>query len=243
MDNKFDFIDYSKASLEISVTSVSEEKYRIHSCKREPQTVEWIESFKNGTIFFDIGANVGCYSLIAAAQNQLDSSEIKVFSFEPAQVNFAKLITNIRRNRFDHLITPVNMAFGDASSPGVLNYYDGGGDYPIGESGSSGHQLNSLRDYQGRPFKALLRQNVLAMTIDDFVRLFKVCPTAIKIDVDGIESQILKGASNVLGDLRLQSVLVESNNGKDDYLFCIMDDHGFRATHHERHNNVLFNRL
>lgn len=242
MDNKFDLIDYPKTPIEISVTSVSEERYRIHSCKREPQTVAWIESFESNTVFFDIGANVGCYSLIAASQNRLGSQGIRVFAFEPAAVNFTKLLINIRRNQFDHLITPVNMALGDISSSSVLNYHDGGGDYPVDEAGSSGHQLNSLCDYQGNPFEALLHQNVLAATLDDFVRFFKVSPTAIKIDVDGIEGLILNGASDVLDNPCLRSVLVEINNGKDDHLFVVMQKHGFSATRHDRHNNVLFNR-
>ena len=244
MDNAFDFLDYPKTPIEISITSSSERKYRLHSCKREPQTVEWIESFEDNTVFFDVGANVGCYSLVAAAQNALGRSNIQVYSFEPASVNFTKLLTNIRRNRFDHLITPVNIALGDTSASSVLNYYDGGGagEYSIGEAGSSGHQLNRMLDYEDKPFKSLLCQNVLSMTLDDFSRMFRLYPTAIKIDVDGIENLVLRGASTLIDDLRLKSVLVEINGGKDDFLFEVMHNHNFTITHHTSHNNVLFMR-
>ena len=45
---------------------------------KEPITIEWIKSFKKNSIFFDIGANIGVYSLYAALY-----SEVKVYSFEP----------------------------------------------------------------------------------------------------------------------------------------------------------------
>ena len=41
--------------------------YRARACQKEPETVRWIEEFvRPGDVFYDIGANVGAYSLIAS---------------------------------------------------------------------------------------------------------------------------------------------------------------------------------
>ena len=66
----FELLDYKNGYIYISVDSDTEKKIRLNSCRREPQTVEWIDQLPDGSIFFDIGANVGCYTLIAADQNK-----------------------------------------------------------------------------------------------------------------------------------------------------------------------------
>lgn len=62
-------LDYSKYKIYLNCESHAEKTIRIHSCKREPDTVKWIENLPPKSVLFDIGANTGSYSLIAAAQN------------------------------------------------------------------------------------------------------------------------------------------------------------------------------
>ena len=54
---------------------------------KEPITIQWIRSFKKDSIFFDIGANVGVYTLFAAIV-----PETQVFSFEPESSNYYTLM-------------------------------------------------------------------------------------------------------------------------------------------------------
>lgn len=242
MTHEYARLDYANANLEILVSTVTEQKSRLASCQREPQTIEWIEQFEDGTAFLDIGANVGCYSLVAAAQNRRGRSGIRVFAIEPAQINFGSLLQNIRRNRMEEVVTPLNIAVSDLSGVGTL-YYDGRtGRYPVDEAGSSGHQLNRLLDYQNAPFEPVLNQGVLAISIQDFARIFNVVPNAIKIDVDGIEDLIVAGIGDLLDDRRLRSILVEINNDKADALIEQLHRHGFACAKHARHNNHLFTR-
>ena len=64
---------------------------------KEPETLEWIDSFKGEKIvFWDIGANIGLYSLYAAIKHP----NIEIVSFEPSVNNLRILSRNIYKNNF-----------------------------------------------------------------------------------------------------------------------------------------------
>jgi hypothetical protein len=65
---------------------------RWRSCRKEPKTVEWIETFSPSDISYDIGACVGSYSLLMSKYCK------EVFAFEPASFNFNILSKNILEN-------------------------------------------------------------------------------------------------------------------------------------------------
>src|SRR5579862_1661385 len=73
---------------------------------KETDTIEWIDGFEDGAVFWDIGANVGVYSLYAAVKRQSFA-----LAFEPAPANFYALTRNIHLNRLDHRINPYCIAF------------------------------------------------------------------------------------------------------------------------------------
>ena len=60
---------------------------------KELITIKWIRSFEKKSLFFDVGANVGVYSIFAAINNSS-----KVYSFEPESNNFQVLMQNIITN-------------------------------------------------------------------------------------------------------------------------------------------------
>src|SRR5579862_9056307 len=73
-------LDYERAPLRIVASAYR----RQATAAKEPFTVEWIEqSLRGGGVLYDVGANVGGYSLIAAAQNP----SVRVVAFEPAYKN------------------------------------------------------------------------------------------------------------------------------------------------------------
>ena len=70
---------------------------------KEPETIEWIDSFKEDEdkiIFWDIGANIGIYSIYAALKYQ----NIEVISFEPSTSNLRILSRNISINKLEDKI-------------------------------------------------------------------------------------------------------------------------------------------
>ena len=98
-------LDYSKHKIKLVADSYAEKAYRISSCKREPLTVEWIESMPKNSCFWDIGANIGWYSLNF---NNLKNVE-KVYSFEPIPRTYKYLTSHIDLNEAKK-ISPHNLA-------------------------------------------------------------------------------------------------------------------------------------
>ena len=66
---------------------------------KESETIQWIDNFKQNDLLWDIGSNVGVFSLYAAAKN------LKVISFEPSPGNYYIFSKNVEINHFDKLIS------------------------------------------------------------------------------------------------------------------------------------------
>ena len=76
---------------------------------KEPETLEWIDSFEEGSCFWDIGANIGLYSIYSASK----INKIKVFSIEPSTSNLRVLSRNISINSFQDRISVLPFALSD----------------------------------------------------------------------------------------------------------------------------------
>jgi FkbM family methyltransferase len=229
-------LDYLGGILKILVTSRTEYFYRTTSCAREPNTIKWIEGLDEHSIFFDIGANVGAYSLVAASQKNID----KVFSFEPFYANFFKLSSNIILNKLSNKITPVNLALHNKTEICPLNHWDA---YSVGEPGSSGHQIKLAVTEKGINFRPLIVSYALAITLDNFCSSYGVMPTAIKIDVDGNELLILAGAREILNSQHLKTVLIEVNRNNENAVDGIMLRAGFNKAATNEHNNIIYQKM
>lgn len=178
---------------------------RIGSCAKEPDTVNWIRTIKKDETVFDIGANVGAYSLVMSVFAK------QVFAFEPAVMNFSLLckniMVNVQRSSIESNITPLNVALSDKTKFDTLNYVNL-------NLGKSGHQIHGRSiDGHGTPFRPVFGHLVMCFAIDTFVELFGLeAPNHIKMDVDGIEWEILRGAEKTLDDRRVKSLLVETDS-------------------------------
>ena len=76
-----------------------------HSFYSEPETNAWIKSFSKNDVFFDIGANIGFYSLLASK-----CIGTKVYAFEPDLMNSRLLYENIIKNNVSDLVTLIPVA-------------------------------------------------------------------------------------------------------------------------------------
>jgi FkbM family methyltransferase len=173
--------------------------------EKEPETIAWIDGFAEGDVLWDIGANVGVYSLYAAVRGH------EVLSFEPSPGNSYILSRNIELNGLDSRISAYCVAFSDVTELGTFQM----------SSTVLGGSLNSFGDaidWQGKRFIPEFRQAAIGFAVDEFITQFSPrFPNHIKIDVDGIEKKIILGARKVLADKRLRSVLVELNTEWPDY--------------------------
>ncbi len=165
---------------------------------KEPDTIRWIDAMSADAVLWDIGANVGVYSLYAAARLRC-----AVLAFEPSAANFYILARNIQLNGFEDRVSGYCLALSGATGLGVLNLDSNA---PGTAMSQFGHAGEASRYSSGRP----TLQAMIGFTIDDFIARFDPpFPTAIKLDVDGLEWPILQGATRTLNDRRLTSLMVE----------------------------------
>jgi len=198
-------LDYKK-NIFLYIDSPVEYEFRLKSCFHEPETVEWIEKYikKNETVF-DVGANIGAYSLIIAKHNNMSN---RVYSFEPNFTSYNKLCKNIIFNNCEGSIFPFQIALSNKYGVDILNYSSF-------EIGSAYHTLGVNKFLKDKP---KYKQQVIVSSIDKFVDDFNIqSPQHIKIDVDGIEYEILKGAKKTISKVNFRSLNVEIDENSRNF--------------------------
>ena len=202
---------------------------------KEPETLKWIDSFekKENLIFWDIGANIGLYSIYNAIKHQ----NSKTYSFEPSTSNLRVLTRNISINKLEKKIFIFPIPLTNKSNlfmqMNEKEFIEGGALNTFGEN----------YDFEGKKFNPKMRYNTFGTSIE-YILNTKIIekPDYIKIDVDGIEHIILDGAKSYLNDLKIKSVLVEINeNFKDQFekVLKIMSESNFKILYKKQNSKIL----
>ncbi len=185
---------------------------------KEPETIGWLDDIEPGSVMWDIGANVGTYTLYAALRRQC-----RVVAFEPASANYLTLNRNIELNALHDRVTAYCVAVAPVTGLDVLYM-------PRTDFGSSMSNYGSAVDFQGTAFDASFKQGSVGYRLDDLTRMLPF-PSYIKIDVDGLERDIIRSGPSTLSDERLRSVIVELDRGRPeliDEVVTTMGGHGYR---------------
>lgn len=201
---------------------------------KEPETIQWIKSMNLGSVLWDIGANIGTFTLYAA------SRKIKVVAIEPSFMNIELLNRNVISNQLADLVTI--LPFGVGSRTAVLDFFMspeyltwGGAHNSLGTNVGSG----------GESIKNPIRTHSLSFSIDLLIDIFKLpYPSHIKIDVDGLELEILKGALKTLKTV--DSVLIEVDTkfvGNMDGIKSILEDSGLKIENSGQDNDGSHNQI
>lgn len=182
----------------------------------EPETISWIDDeVEPGDVVWDVGANVGLYSCYAA------KAGARVLAFEPSGINFGLLVAHVELNGLDQAIAPYCLALTDSSRATEL----------FTSGFKPGHAFNAIDspESQFSAFKPKFRQAILGFAADDLVDRFGLAsPDHLKLDVDGAEIAILKGAGKVLGKVRTLIMEIEGRNRDlfDDEIAPLLDRAG-----------------
>ncbi len=194
-------MDYEPETIVLAADSMIEYKTRRFSCRKEPETIRWIEKYIGpGDIVYDIGANVGAYSLVV---NKHTKGKAKVYAFEPSFATFAQLSKNIYLNGCQGRVIPLGIALSNGTKLDVLNYSSL-------LPGTALHALGKPINHLGQGFEPVFEQPIISYSLDNLIEVFHLeKPSHIKLDVDGIEWEILNGASETLNWLGLKSIQVE----------------------------------
>ena len=166
---------------------------------KEPDTLDWLDGFEPSTCYFDIGANIGQYSLYPAKKYGRD---VQIYAFEPQSNNFYSLNKNIFCNKLAEIITSYCIAVSgrtEFSKLYIPKFIPGGNRSQFGKA-----DINHLK------IQPTHTQGMFGVSLDDLCSQWGFpYPNYMKIDVDGIEISILKGAKKVLKNQALKSVFIE----------------------------------
>lgn len=140
------------------------------------------ERLHPGMVFYDLGANIGLFTLLAA---RLVGESGKVFSFEPDPENAARLRRNVQRNGFAN-VTVVEK--GIWSTTTKLNFVKSSADSPD-------HGIGKFATTENGAGGTLTE----CVSLDDFAKDASVSrPDALKCDVEGAEVEALRGGATLL---------------------------------------------
>ena len=203
--------------------------------KKEPETLEWIDSFvKNDKIiFWDIGSNIGLYSIYNALKN---TNSITI-AFEPSTSNLRVLSRNVSINNLQDKILIMPIALTDKENKILImqegKFFEGGALNTFGEN----------YNYEGKSFKSEMKYKILGTSINNLIEnnVLEI-PDYIKIDVDGIEHIILKGGDKFLSNKKIKSLLIEVNENFEqqfEAVLNIMKKNGFKIIK-KKNNESLF---
>ena len=172
-------------------------KYRNDSFfNKEPETLEWLSKFPKKSVFWDVGANVGLYSIYAGK-----TKNCEVTAIEPSVFNLELLAKNIYLNSLNHQINI--LPFGLSKKSFITNFHS--------SSILNGAALSSLEVISKKSMHKPTYQcdyKIPVLTLDLINSIFNISnPEYLKIDVDGLEYEILLGAKSVLANLK--SLLIE----------------------------------
>ncbi len=160
-------------------------------------------------LFIDIGANLGSYTILACACRHARS-----MCFEPVPATFERLRQNVAINRLEHRVQLFNLGVGEKE--GMLTFTT---------------SLDTMNHVVAKGESSADSTIVRVVPLDHFVT--DVDPSVVKIDVEGFEWAVLKGAGGILRRKSLHSVIMEVNGQSDRYGFAeddvlsLMADHGF----------------
>lgn len=156
---------------------------------------------REGDLFMDIGANVGSYTVLASGHVGANT-----FAFEPVPATFSHLENNVSINRISNRVKAFNLALG--SQPGKIAFTSEFDTVNHVAVGTEGHVIE-----------------VRVETLDGLLS-GQQQPLLIKIDVEGFETEVIKGAGETLRQNELKAIIIELNGSGTRYNFDDREIHG-----------------
>ena len=126
-------------------------------------------------VFFDIGANIGSYTILASGH-----CKAKSIAFEPINKTFQTLKQNIELNKLEDLVIIKNIGIGD--SEGILTFTN---------------SMDTINHVTASSENSALVSKIPVYPGDYFFKDFG-CPCLIKIDVEGYEDWVIRGMPLIL---------------------------------------------
>lgn len=174
---------------------------------KEPETIEWIDRMDKKDTLWDIGANVGLYSVYAGLKG------MNVFAFEPSALNTFLISKNIEINNLKDNVSLFPIAVSDKNEFGYLNMTS----TELGGALNEFNKTDVKTVGEGKyKVEVVYKQGMFSYSIDELIEKYKFeVPNYIKIDVDSIEDKIVYGANKTLSNENVKGVLLELDETED----------------------------
>jgi FkbM family methyltransferase len=168
----------------------------VHGYETDPAVQLSRALIHQGDTVVDVGANIGLWTMGAARQA---GQEGRLHAFEPVPENFTRLIANLNLNGFDlNRVQCQQLSLSDRSGRTV---------FYLSTNGNSGMGALAQRDGVNRPIETRL------IALDDYCEKHSISRVDfIKIDVEGAELLVLRGAKGVLASAEAPAIVFEADD-------------------------------
>lgn len=150
---------------------------------------------RSDDLFVDVGANIGSYMVLACAV-----VGAKCVAFEPLPITYEHLLQNVSLNGIQPLADTRNLGLSDED--GTLTFTSG---------------LDTVNHVIHGKETKISTLKVPVMSLDNAMGV--LTPTLIKIDVEGFETKVIKGANRLLSSPKLLALIIELNGSGARYGF------------------------
>ena len=167
---------------------------------KEPEVRRYIkDNILDKDVFFDIGANIGVFSVYAAKLHK----NISVYCFEPEYSNVHLLKNNILANNIDKQVSIFSIGISNETGLSKLHLSDNA----PGAAVHTESQNNIKMTDEG--YRVIGKEGIMTITLDEFCEKSGIVPNCLKIDTDGNELKILTGAVKILKHSEFRSMIIE----------------------------------
>ena len=169
---------------------------------REPELYKWLNNIKENFIYFDVGTSYGQEVSLLSTKAKKTNSKIFGFDCSLSASHFCALNKEINNNNFEFIFAAVSNSSGDIVKIEATS------------------DINKSHKYS---------YQVLTLKLDDFCKTRNIYPTHMKIDIDGAELNIIKGAQELFERQELKEVFLEVNDNYEE-IVSLLKKHKFEIT-------------
>jgi len=153
---------------------------------------------RESDLFLDVGANIGAYTILASGE-----TGARTFAFEPIPDTFNILNTNVFINQIENKVKIFNIGIG--KEKGKIKF------------------TASLDTINHVAFDASGKQ--IEVDVDTLDNMLTDMPILVKIDVEGYETEVIKGANKLLANTTLKAIIIELNGSGLNYGYSDKEIH------------------
>ena len=222
--NKVQIIKLDFCQIKIDVTHSIDREIFLKECyeKNQLDFLKGVLKEKKISHFFDIGANIGYYTLFF---KDIEN----IYAFEPNKKNFLRLNENINLNSLN--VNLYNFGLSNSNSEEEIWYTN--------KNKMGGSAIFDINDPELKKYKKedIIKEKIFTRKLDDIIRI-KSSNILIKIDVERHEKKVLEGMENIIKENNIV-LQIEVNDEQKKEVFNYLNNLNFKCINSIRHDHYF----